>query len=1074
MPGLVHKLVVHVQSDKLILQPTQQRTSRVASVAIRFKGHEISTQRDDAPYDQKSSTGLESYGVVGLLSVETLAYLILITRRDLVAYIRGKPVYVIADVGIIPLQSEDEAQDAVSRLRATLKKQAKSDSSESPSNSDSSDSEGDQLITSDDERHDSDPGDPASATGDSTPTQNTDSQSRERRTSIAEDVIGRRGVYGRFATNWFSARGWSSAQSRPLPSSPAITTTQGPRVLGQTKAEPTQADNDSTAKDSSSVESGESPLEAVETFDGVFSRRSSRLKPGLEADNVTSTLLPKLLRTTKMLFSSRSFFFSYDIDLTRSLMSAHPTVTDLPLHKTVDSTYFWNRFIQLPFIDGHHDQFVIPLLQGFVGQRTFSLKKGDGTGQDIVASADDDVGEAIELQEASSGAKGSSAEKEEPDKAFVLTLISRRSIERAGLRYLRRGVDDKGHTANSVETEQILSSPDWRSGKTYSAVQIRGSIPLYFSQSPYSFKPLAQMHQSAETNLAAFKKHFENVSSRYGEVQAASLLDKHGNELKLGEIYEETMSKINSTGGVNGKPVGFEWFDFHSVCKGMKFENVSILMDTLGTTLERFGSSVEDAVSLTRSRQRGVLRTNCMDCLDRSNVVQSAVGRRMLEKQLEQEGYNLDVQADKTTQWFNTLWADNGDAISRQYTSTAALKGDFTRTRKRDYRGALNDLGLTLSRYFNNIVNDYFSQAAIDYLLGNVNAAVFEEFEANMMSGDPAMSLRKVRQNAIDTSIKMVLGDGARKTRSMDGDGDGGNGDGKGAEEEGEKVGGNEEELSGAWNFLSPATENTLRTFPLAEVILLLTPLALYCVRFDWDLEKVSSFTRINLRHIVSITYGTYVTSTLAVAQTNEARNVGFVISYRPGSGDFARVNTGALLRPPGEAVKDSSTSTGLDTTVAATAATTPTKTLLSPPPPTTRFIAFKALNARYPLVQDGRHSDDVTSSASAPVSERDAVRLVCEEVERAALAASLHVHDDNDDHNDNGIRPRVPAGSESTLGGSTSEAKPTGKNDDAGIRDQESKRLLEEGDIISLAQARKKTGLVERLGYEIKKLVWA
>lgn len=39
-----------------------------------------------------------------------------------------------------------------------------------------------------------------------------------------------------------------------------------------------------------------------------------------------------------------------------------------------------------------------------------------------------------------------------------------------------------------------------------------------------------------------------------------------------------------------------------------------------------------------------------------------------------------------------------GDAISKQYSSTRALKGDYTRTRKRDYRGAINDLGLTLSR----------------------------------------------------------------------------------------------------------------------------------------------------------------------------------------------------------------------------------------------------------------------------------------------------------------------------------------------------------------------------------------
>lgn len=35
-------------------------------------------------------------------------------------------------------------------------------------------------------------------------------------------------------------------------------------------------------------------------------------------------------------------------------------------------------------------------------------------------------------------------------------LISRRSRDRAGLRYQRRGVDDEAHVANFVETETIM------------------------------------------------------------------------------------------------------------------------------------------------------------------------------------------------------------------------------------------------------------------------------------------------------------------------------------------------------------------------------------------------------------------------------------------------------------------------------------------------------------------------------------------------------------------------------------------------------------------------------------------
>ena len=42
------------------------------------------------------------------------------------------------------------------------------------------------------------------------------------------------------------------------------------------------------------------------------------------------------------------------------------------------------------------------------------------------------------------------------NKTFVYTLISRRSCYRAGVRYYMRGLDNEGHAANYVETEQIL------------------------------------------------------------------------------------------------------------------------------------------------------------------------------------------------------------------------------------------------------------------------------------------------------------------------------------------------------------------------------------------------------------------------------------------------------------------------------------------------------------------------------------------------------------------------------------------------------------------------------------------
>ena len=326
-------------------------------------------------------------------------------------------------------------------------------------------------------------------------------------------------------------------------------------------------------------------------------------------------------------------------------------------------------------------------MQGFVGQRHFIVKKNSQKHTHTEAFTSLEGVLRADQMQAPEEEPASPTEYQQP---FLLTLISRRSTKRSGLRYLRRGIDDNGNCANTVETEQILSSPTWDSSAKYRCfVQVRGSIPLYFSQSPYAFKPVPMLHQSAATNQAAFQRHFNDLRDRYGSVQIALLVDKHGGELKIGEEYEQMTQRANET--ADAPQLGFEWFDFHAECRGMKFENVARLVNTLQGTLQDFGESVIQGGELRQS-QAGIIRTNCMDCLDRTNVAQSAFAQFMLQRDLENEGFEIDLFHDESTQWFNTIWADNGDAISRQYASTAALKGDFTRTRKRNYRGAVSTL----------------------------------------------------------------------------------------------------------------------------------------------------------------------------------------------------------------------------------------------------------------------------------------------------------------------------------------------------------------------------------------------
>lgn len=602
-----------------------------------------------------------------------------------------------------------------------------------------------------------------------------------------------------------------------------------------------------------------------------------------------------------------------------------------------------------------------------------------------------------------------------PHKTLLLTLISRRSVRRAGLRYLRRGIDENGHVANSVETEQILSTTDWNTDDdagVHSFVQVRGSIPVFFSQTPYTFKPLPVLYGSTEANIRALSKHFHALASTYGAVHAVSLIDRHGPENAIGEAYESYVSSVTeATGGgdVASMPLALTWFEFHAVCRGMKFENVSQLVHALSPFLAQHAWTTVSAPSSTGSSsggnhttQSGIVRTNCMDCLDRTNVVQSAIALHMLTQQLQLQPPHASqhaattkttttppaADADPSFPAFNALWADNGDAVSRAYAGTAALKGDYTRTRRRNLRGALTDLTLTLERYYRNLFDDFFAQAAIDFLLGAARAAVFADFARDMTTADPAIDLRRARRKAVAAAAGVVLGTGSGGSgATIDGDDN------------------SEEHLLHGWTLLAPAP-NTL-TRPLSEQVLLLTDAALYAVRVDWDLggDKVLGYERVPLTAIVGLRRGVYITETFAPAQTDPELNQGLLVRFSAGD-EESRVNTRSLETSP----QQQSSVTGRGAKPASSLGEN-------------RILALKAVQVRSAFVHDEKDG--------AENSEAEIVNEVCREILRALGTASME------------------RGSERV------------------------QVEIEEQDIMSIEDATHNTGYMEQLGYTLKKLVW-
>lgn len=195
------------------------------------------------------------------------------------------------------------------------------------------------------------------------------------------------------------------------------------------------------------------------------------------------------------------------------------------------------------------------------------------------------------------------------------------------------GINQYGHVANFVETEQIICYPN---GAASSYVQIRGSIPLHWSQYPdLRYKPPPTINHDLP-NSEHFYGHLKSVLSdtaMYESLVMLNLINHHGQEEVLLKKLHSTFGEISSQ--LAPKKVFLESFDFHHECRQNRWDRLSLLLDKVAHHIEKFGyfSTTE-----RDTYQQGCFRTNCVDSLDRTNVVQSLLAKCSLEQQLTHFG----------------------------------------------------------------------------------------------------------------------------------------------------------------------------------------------------------------------------------------------------------------------------------------------------------------------------------------------------------------------------------------------------------------------------------------------------
>uniref|UniRef100_A0A8D0A1T6 Synaptojanin-1 n=1 Tax=Sander lucioperca TaxID=283035 RepID=A0A8D0A1T6_SANLU len=307
--------------------------------------------------------------------------------------------------------------------------------------------------------------------------------------------------------------------------------------------------------------------------------------------------------------------------------------------------------------------------------------------------------------------------------------FSRLSSERAGTRFNVRGTNDDGQVANFVETEQVIFLDD----KVSSFIQIRGSIPLFWEQPGIQKKSIkgvllhlnenrhpkgtddnphlvgshrVKLSRGFEANAPAFERHFTALRRLYGKQVIINLLGSKEGEHMLSKAFQSHLKASEHATAV--KMVNF---DYHQNVKGGKADKLhSVLKPYISKFMEDCGFFYYSGETGIARTQGGTVRTNCLDCLDRTNSVQAFFALEMLPKQLEEMGLTEKPQlVARFQEVFRTMWSANGDSVSKIYAGTGALDGKAK-------AGKLKDGARSVTRTIQNNFFDSSKQEAIDIL----------------------------------------------------------------------------------------------------------------------------------------------------------------------------------------------------------------------------------------------------------------------------------------------------------------------------------------------------------------------
>jgi hypothetical protein len=292
--------------------------------------------------------------------------------------------------------------------------------------------------------------------------------------------------------------------------------------------------------------------------------------------------------------------------------------------------------------------------------------------------------------------------------------------------------------ANDVETEQIVSevlttsfhAPGLKlfaNPNFTSYVQHRGSIPLYWTQDNTGVTPKPPIELNlVDPFYGAAALHFDNLFERYGApVYVLNLVksrERTPRESKLLHEFTNAINYLNQFLPVDKKIIHKAW-DMSRASKSRDQDVIGTLesiAEEVVTTTGFFHNG--DGQTTIPKVQNGVARTNCIDCLDRTNAAQFVIGKRALGHQLHALGIIGDTSIDYDTDavnLFTHMYHDHGDTIAVQYGGSQLVNTMETYRKINQWTSHSRDMVESFKRYYNNSFLDGQRQEAYNLFLGN-------------------------------------------------------------------------------------------------------------------------------------------------------------------------------------------------------------------------------------------------------------------------------------------------------------------------------------------------------------------